>query len=49
VALGYLRVSMGIPLYLVTLWLTYVAIRSAPPRGLTDETVPDSTVDKDAA
>lgn len=31
VALGYLRVAMGIPLYLVTLWLTYRAIRGAPP------------------
>ena len=34
VMLGYLRVAMGIPLYLVTLWLTYRAIRSAPPLQL---------------
>jgi hypothetical protein len=31
VALGYVRVAMGVPLYLITLWLTYLAIRTAPP------------------
>ncbi|MEO8328509.1 MAG: DUF3159 domain-containing protein [Candidatus Nanopelagicales bacterium] len=37
VALGYVRVAMGIPLYLVTLWLSYAAIRSAPPMRTKDE------------
>ena len=34
VALGYVRLAMGIPLYLVTLWLSYRAIRSTPPLQL---------------